>query len=327
MINVGLDVGFRYLKVDTGKTPLVESSVLAPYIPGSFSAAFGGHSIVVDYNGKSFIVGDVDQRILIATTDHSRLETDEFMVLALTGLGLALGKGGSVNVVTGLPHNWMIHAAKLREMLAGDHTIDINGKLHKILVSAAEIVPQAFGTIVDQALIINGDGIKVGNGELLSEKTLVVDFGGNTVNWAAMAGKSYDSNLSASEDLGMTRVLDQLREVIRKEHGVDYTIARLDGYVREGAIAIHDASVPVDGLIKPLVEKFLPAILAKTRTLWATGKFSKNLLLTGGGVRWFGPLFGEAYGHPNTIIVGDSQLSNARGMRKYALWLDKTNNW
>lgn len=318
---VGIDVGYGFVKaVDSldGK-PVVFPSLVAP-VTDEKDVGLGKQRTVVSIEGQSYFIGlDAGvSKLARQTISRERLKTSEFKALFLYALYKLYPNGvNHLFVATGLPGAWLKDGKELAEALTGVFSIKIDGKPVSFHVDTVEPYPQAFGSWVREAFTLNGTGKPtVTDQTLVTQPTLVVDFGTATTGFAMLAG-NYISERSDSIEVGMNDVLDGLRRACSAEFRYEPAYSDLVKASITGKLTVFGQTKDISSLISPHKEKVIQAAVAKARTLWQAGQQAATVLLTGGGAMVLGDDFKRLYGHPNTIILPESQTANVRGLWIY----------
>lgn len=318
---VGIDVGYGFVKAVSSldDKPVVFPSLVAPATDEK-DVGIGKVRTVFGFEGSNYFCG-IDagvSKLVRQTISRDRLKTSEFKVLFLYALAKLFPKGQNhIFVATGLPGAWLKDGQELALSLTGVFNVKIDGKPVSFHVEKVEPYPQAFGSWVREAFTLNGAGKPtVADQTLATQPALVVDFGTATTGFALMSG-NYIAERSDSVEVGMNDVLDGLRRACSVEFRYEPNYSELVKATITGKLQVFGQTQDITGLLAPHKEKVVQSAIAKARTLWQTGAFASTVLLTGGGAQVLGDDFKRQFGHPNTIILPESQTANVKGLLLY----------
>lgn len=325
---VGLDIGYRQTKaVCPGEPMLIFPSVVAPDAgPGFETDITGPHEKWnITFKDAHYLVGPealrLNPRLVTNTLARERTGSPEFMAL----VGMALLKlfpngARDLGIVTGLPHAWLKDTARLQTLLTGTHYFQLgNASAKTYEISEVEVVPQAFGTLTNEAFSYNGTGFSTKNKPLIEKPSAIVDFGGLTTNFQKF-DNGYVHAESDSLETGVVRILEQLGRAILTKHDLDLSLAELEKAYINGYIEPRGQTIDILSLLDPIIATQVNIIASHAYTLWSHDIHS--VLATGGGSYRQGAPFIKEYAHPSARIVAQPEQANCAGLLLYAQW-----NW
>lgn len=328
----GIDVGYRYVVEFSMRGQSKFPAVVAPV---SQSALTLGMVDMIDsreeieYQGQLYLVGNkaaARTRQAERTSDHSRLGSDEFMVLFLAALARAFPDGGRAYVVTGLPMAQMYMAEQLKDTLSGKHAIQIGGENLKFDISA-KVIPQTLGTLTRETFALDGHTLKVLNRDLMAQSSLMVDWGGLTDGYQRFIGRDLIEDESTSTDTGILMLLQQLVVAVGRDYGVRLSLDEADTALQTGSVYHAGGDIDISKLTGALLKTKATASAKVARSLWGDGGRNHRLFMTGGGAYLLSKYFTKEYPHPGAIVVREPDLANAEGFFLYGYGLDMEGKW
>jgi hypothetical protein len=319
---VSIDVGYGFVKAlkSLEEKPVVFHSLIAPVREG-FDSGFGKKRTAIEIDGQPYYVGwDASfSKLARQTIDRDRIKTDEFKVLFLSALNRLYPSGASgLLVATGLPGGWMGDSEALSKALAGKFNVKVGSRTVGYEIAQVVPCPQVFGSWMREAFTINGNGKPtVTDAQIANEPTFLVDFGNGTTGYAFMNG-AYIADYSGSVDVGMSNVISGLSQACSREFAYEPPYTELVKALITGKLNVYNKAENVSALFAPYKAEVIDKVLADVRSAWKDViKQGRTLLLTGGGASVLGDDFRRQFGHPNTVILPDSQIANAQGLLIY----------
>ena len=317
---VGIDVGYGFVKAVTGldDKPVIFPSLISPASDGDVGIGKARTIFTVD-STDYFVGADAGvSKLARHTVSRDRLKSSEFKVLFLYALCKLFPKGiGDIFVATGLPGSWLKDAEELSRSLTGPFNVKVDGKAVGHFVDKVEPYPQAFGSWVREAFTVNGNGKPtVADKNLATQPTLVVDFGTATTGFAMLSG-NYISERSGSIEVGMNDVLVGLRRACSAEFRYEPSYTELVKATMTGKLTVFGKAQDITSLLASHKDNLVDAAVSQANTLWQGGQQASTLLLTGGGASVVGDDFKRKFGHPNTILLPESQTANVKGLWLY----------
>lgn len=322
--NVGVDLGYGYVKFFEGKEPRMFPSVVGlgkstKYKNDLMMDADPLKNLHIVIGDKSYFVGELAIRqseVASRSLDQDRSKDKNAKILMLTALSLLCKwEEQDFNLVTGLPTNY--YAAfneSWKETLKGDFETKLSrdGKFltRQFSVDKIRVVPQPFGTLFDQ--VLNSMG-KIVDQELTESRVGIVDIGFKTTDLAAADNMEFIDKFSYSTSTGLNNVYRLVGDVLRRDFKIDREDHQLDGCIDTKQIKVagktNDISNYVDEAFKIVAEKIITEIDSR----WDFREFDR-ILLTGGGGKVLGPYLLERFA--NMVLVDEPQLANVRGYQK-----------
>src|SRR5690554_2935945 len=161
--NIGIDLGYGYVKVTDGQTAHLFPSTVGigqkirfKSLLTSFQKPTENLAITVD--NKKYFVGELaikQSEVVSRSLGRNRIEDTSAKVLLLAALALYADKDDqSFNVITGLPVDYYSNFRDdWSELMLGMHAVKVdNGQQEKnkiIKIEKLQIIPQPFGTLYD----------------------------------------------------------------------------------------------------------------------------------------------------------------------------------
>ncbi len=326
-----VDVGFRFTNVVKPKTEVVTFPSLVAVARKGFEAELFDQSQTIQVGEQTYVVGEEADTSLNAfhTLDRNRTNLDEFKVLFLSALTRLFPNGGKgLGVITGLPHAELSDSGLVKEKLRGSHRVKLNGKSRLFEIVDVRVIPQAFGTLINEIYNYNGTGLKIQAPELRTETSLTIDFGGYTTGFQKFQGERYISKDSGSIEHGMIEVLHTLiADIKASKLNIDLTLPEADQALRKGFVEIYKRPYDITHISEPILVRATEAVNSKALSLWGKGQTIEHVLLTGGGAHAMAHSFKLLYEHPLVKVVTDPHTANVRGYLLYALGLRGEGIW
>lgn len=320
---VGIDVGYGYVKVYDGQDWTIFPSVvgLATDSPNFAGLSKGSRtrSMSITIDGECYNVGELAVRqsaFAFRSLSQSRLETNEFKILFLAGLGLVTDRPAtSMHVVTGLPPGLLYQEKVITQLLKGEHRVILRlGKEvleRTINVESLRILPQPMGTYLGEALDSRG---QVKDESFVYSRTALIDIGHGTTDLVIADGGEYVPHLSRTLSVGVAVAQAELSERLRRELGIVRETYQLDEAMITGRLRVAGQTREISSLRDQTYKALATKILTEIHSTWDVGTID-TLLFTGGGAkaleRFLLPQF------PNAQLVEPAQTANARG---YFTW-------
>ena len=207
--------------------------------------------------GEKYCVGDmatksISEDTLVAEDSlygRNHYLHPNFIINLRTALGLALWNvetdGHDVFIQTGLPPAYMLQdEVYLRNAIerthqfrltSGDETKTFNLTFTKENV---DVMYQPMGTFYSTVFDNNGNPTPA-MAEYMNSNIMVFDGGFGTLDKFVVYEKEL-KNKSSDENLGMKRVLEEARELIRKDFGTDISIPAMQTCLKTGKIQVND---------------------------------------------------------------------------------------
>lgn len=324
--NVGVDLGYGYVKTTDGEKEHVFPSVVGMGHDIKYRSDLSSHNrllenLMVSVDGKKYFVGDLAIRqseIAARSLDQNRVEDRNVKVLLLTALGLYTEhENQSINMVTGLPTNYY---ASYKEAwigtLRGSHRVVFHlggAEREKALsIDRLRIVPQPFGTLYDRVLDDKG-GIL--DEDMARLKVGIIDIGFKTSDFAFADGLEFIERMSSSSATALSSAYAIIAGRLREEMGIDKENYELDKIVERGEIRIAGRSHDISRIKREAFERVATKIITEVDSLWDYRDLDLILITGGGGQALSEHLLAE---FRNAALVDNPQLANVRGYLKLA---------
>ena len=226
---LSVDIGYGYTKGMTPRKQTIFPSLVGPAEIIRFESDIittNGHGIALaDVDGRSFFVGEqaeLQSASASQTLDVTRTgSTEQKALFYAVASDLVPTNAEAVTVVTGLPVADYDDNNKraLREMFAGEHTIERQGKRRRrFTVETVYTIPQAIGSLF--ALVLDRRG-KLVDSDLAGGKIGIVDIGTLTTNYIMVDRLRYIETRSDSITTGMAEMLQKVAKDLKREYELD----------------------------------------------------------------------------------------------------------
>jgi plasmid segregation protein ParM len=324
--NIGIDVGYGFVKSTDGEREFVFPSVVGLGQELRYRSELSVRNrpldnLAITVDNKDYFVGDLAIRqseIASRSLDPNRAEDRNVKVLMLAGLNLyTQWENETFNVVTGLPTSYF---AAYRDAwvnnLRGSHVLKfrVNGqeKEKTITIEKLKVVPQPLGTLYDRALNQAG---AIQDEDLASLSVGVVDVGFKTTDFAVADQLEFIDHLSGSTPIGLSNAYGLIAERLRQEFRIDKEQFEMDRIVERGEVRIAGKVYDISRTKREVFERIAHKIITELVSLWDYRNLDV-IFFTGGGAQalaeWLLPEF------RNAILADAPQSANARGFLKYA---------
>ena len=217
-----------------------------------------------------------------------------------------------LRISTGLPVDHMPDAAEFKTALLGQHLVQTD--CAELIANMIEVMvmPQPLGTVYANLLTENGEI----NAHHTFMRTGVVDVGTFTVDIALDEDGEFKDAESGSVESGVYHRPGTHRRAVGTrsppENPVQHRRTGAAHRLFHGQRQAMDYSAEVEEALAPLRSATLNLISEK----WKRGATVEVIYLSGGGAELVYEQVAEAY--PQTVLVPNAQLANARGYLNYA---------
>jgi len=240
-----------------------------------------------------------------------------YMITGKDSSGQPYMQGSTIDIlVLGLPvatYRDAVIREQLSNSLANTTHKYPNGNTVKIGV--VRVVPQPLGAFYDYA---NKNNLIE---QLMTETNLIVDIGYFTFDWLFCHGMKPVANRSDSVNKGMSEILKGVSAAVIKQYGFDSdvnTLARiLDLHLTSGKTTpcnVYSRNIDVMDYLghgKPTINSALASLSGSV----GDGIDINNIILAGGGAKFFQSAIEEKFPH-NKVIVSDlPAFTNVRGFQ------------
>jgi plasmid segregation protein ParM len=217
-----------------------------------------------------------------------------------------------LRIATGLPTDHMRDAPQLKAALLGQHLIQTDTAEFIVNVTEVWVMPQPYGTIYANTLTESGDI----NRSHPYRRTEVCDVGTYTVDLALDDEGEFVDAESGSVESGVYTAQERIAAALERDYREKMSFKIIEEVLRTGIF--HANGQPVD--YTEIVEEALAPLRSATLNLmsakWQRGTTVDGIYLSGGGAELVINEVQSAY--PQTQVVPDAQLANARGYLNYA---------
>ena len=330
ILTVGLDIGYGVTKVVTEAGAVAFPSVVGhareiKFNREALAAKYPGDQLS-DEDGSTWFVGDLalaqlppgELLRLRGRTANERTMGNTFRLrLAKAAIGkLVQGVWGRdvvhLRISSGLPVDHMRDAAELKEALLGQHLIQTDACEVIANVTEVMVMPQPYGSAYAMMLTPTGE-INVYHTYM---RTGVVDVGTYTVDIILDDDGDYVDAESGSVESGVYTAQERIAEMLERDYREKMPHRIIEQVLRTGIFTA--SGKPVD--YSEEVEEALAPLRSATVNLmsekWQRGTTVDVIYLSGGGAELVYEQVVEAY--PQTKLVPDAQMANARGYLHYA---------
>jgi plasmid segregation protein ParM len=328
---VGLDIGYGVTKaISPGRDAVTFQSVAGharkiKFRAGELSSRYPGDQLTDD--AGAWFIGDLAMSQLLpgellrlrGRTSDSDSAGNEFRVrLMVAALGkLFAGTSGGhaihINLATGLPVDHMPASDGLKTALIGQHLVKTDTADFVANVVNVAIMPQPYGTLYSQMFMPNGS-INICH---KANRTGVLDVGTYTTDVTLDDDGEYIDSSSGSIELGISSAQERIGALLEAEYGEKPTYKAIESTLRTGCYTAFGKSVDYSDAVTESLETLRSAVLNLLSERWKVGASIDVVYLAGGGAPLVYDLVKAAY--PQTELVRDPQMANARGYLNYAL--------
>jgi len=322
--NIGIDLGYGYVKVTDGQTAHVLPSTVGVGQKIRFKSLLTSfykptENLAITVDNKKYFVGELaikQSEVVSRSLGRNRIEDTSAKVLLLAALSLYAEKEDqSFNVITGLPVDYYsTFRDDWSELMLGMHAVKIdNGQQEKskiIKIEKLQIIPQPFGTLYDKILNNEGEIKDETFGDL---RIGIVDIGFKTSDFAVADGLEFIDKLSSSSEVAMSTAFNLLTEKFREKYLINKESYQLDKVVETGILRVAGESINVEEHINEAFSIVANKIATEINSIWDKRDLDKIILTGGGGEaisKYLLPKFG------NMELVKGAQFANVRGYQK-----------
>jgi plasmid segregation protein ParM len=324
--NVGVDLGYGFLKVTDGSRDFILPSVVGTGQEITYRSELTLYTaeednLTVELDGSEYFVGSLAVRqsgIAARSLAEDRPGDRSAQVLFATALGLiGGGQENTYHVVTGLPPGYYrSYQQALAQMILGEHHIALThgGRRTEkaLVVENVQVIPQPFGTVYDLFLDRNGN---VQNGDLASARIGVIDIGFRTADFVVADRLEYIERLSSSTLTGLANAYALVADGLQREFGVTKENYELDAVISSGKLRlggkVHDISAVRDAAFRQVAAK----VITEANSVWPRHDLDV-IYIAGGGGEALAPFLTEVF--ENAVLAPQAQAANVHGYWKLA---------
>lgn len=331
MYKISIDLGYGYTKgiSETGKSVLFPS-IVGPGKNRELAGALGAlntglDKLHVEIDGTQYFVGELaieeSSQISTGTPEGNKINHTHTRVLLATAAALITPQGYRMyHLATGLPLNDFVNQrAEFEEMLR-EYEANIRflggplaGKTLVINFGEITVFPQAAGAIYSAELLREMQR----SGQL----TAVVDVGHKTTDFIVFrikngGGLDLRPDLSRTIDIGMSHVLASLQHEFSKRTGKRLSYSKVFMLLEKEKVKYAGEELDFTGFIQEAKSEVASYIIDAIKTVWQDElPFIEQVYLAGGASVAMDRYLKEL--HPNTVLIEDAQMANARGFLRY----------
>lgn len=324
--NVGIDIGYGFVKATDGFRDLVFPSVVGlgqdlTYLSELTLYVAEEDNLVVELEGTRYFVGSLAIRqseMALRSLAENRPGDVNARVLYATAMGLlAGGEHDRFHVVTGLPPSYYLtYKEDLARVLSGTHKVTFLRGQRRVertfTVDQVRVVPQPFGTVF--YLLLDNVGNIAGR-ELAHARIGIVDIGFRTSEFVVADKLEYIDRLSFSSTTALGTAYALIADELRRRYRISRESYELDAAVVEGRIRVGGKVHDISDLRDEAFRKVASKVIAEINSVW--DKHSLDVIyVTGGGGQALFPYLKREY--ETAQLVEGAQAANCKGYWKLA---------
>ncbi len=323
--NIGLDMGYGFIKVDNGREgytfpSVVGESTVEPPMALGFRKVPVTDDLRLTINGKTYFLGDLAIRHSVVAhrgLSPTRVEGDDLKILFLGALSLYCTETvNSFYVVTGLPPGRMHMVDDVVKRLKGDHEIvrQTGGKraTFTIRIEGIDVVPQPIGTY--WSTVLDNRGHLKQEHPMLAGRAGIIDIGFKTSDYATIIDGDYSPAFSRTVPIGMSNAYDHIAADLATQYGLERETYTLDEAIITGHINVSGKKIDITRLRESVFRDLATKLVVEACSSWQIEEYD-HLLLTGGGGHGLFEFLRPSI--PQLVLVSDPVTANARG---YLAW-------
>lgn len=335
-LTLGLDIGYGVVKAVTDEAVITFPSVaghareikfqhdeIAQRHPGDQIADDEGTWFVGDLALSQLPPGELlrlrGRTVNEATMGNAfRLRLAKVAIAKLLA-GLWSRDAVHIRIATGLPVDHMHDAGELKQALCGQHLIQTD--IAEVIANVTDVMvmPQPYGTIYANTLTADGDV----NRQHTAMRTGVCDVGTYTVDLALDDDGEYVDAESGSVESGVYTAQERIAALLERDYRQKIPFKLVEQVVRTGVFRASGEVVDYSEAVEEALATLRSATLNLMSEKWKSGATIDVIYLSGGGAELVVQEVLAAY--PQTFLVRDPQLANARGYLRYAHFVQRNN--
>lgn len=233
---------------------------------------------------------------------------------AIAKLVRGVGNGDVVHVrlASGLPVDHMRDSQALKDALLGQHLIKTDEVEIVANITDVMVMPQAYGAIYSQMLTERGE-INVRHTYM---RTGVCDVGTYTVDIALDDDGEFISSQSGSVESGVYTAQERIAEILERDYREKIPFSMIDQTLKTGIFTASGHPISYRKEVEEALQPLRSAALNLMSEKWRRGTTVEVIYLAGGGAELVMEDVLSAY--PQTKLIKQAQLANARGYLNYA---------
>lgn len=331
-VTMGLDIGYGVVKAVTADQVVMFPSVMghareikfqqedmARRHPGDQMTDEDGDWFVGDLALAQLPPGEL-LRLRGRTANESTMGNAFRLRLAKVAIGKVMQGMWNrdivhIRIATGLPTDHMRDAAQLKASLIGQHLIKTDTAELIANVSEVMVMPQPYGTIYANTLTESGEI----NRQHTYRRTGVCDVGTYTVDLALDDEGEFVDAESGSVESGVYTAQERISAALERDYREKMPFKIVEEVLRTGIFHANGQPVDYSEIVQEALAPLRSATLNLMSEKWQRGTTVDVVYLSGGGAELVVEDVREAY--PQTALVQDAQLANARGYLNYARFI------
>ncbi len=334
VITVGLDIGYGVVKVVTNDGAFAFPSVMGhareiKFQQETIQQKYPGDQISDDEG--TWFVGDLALaqlppgellRLRGRTANEKTMGNTFRQRLAKVAIGkLVQGVWGRdvvhLKIATGLPVDHMRDAAQLKEALLGQHLIQTDSC--EVIANVTEVIvmPQPYGSAYSQMITPAGE-VNVYHTYM---RTGIVDVGTYTVDIALDDDGEFVDAESGSVEGGVYTAQERISAMLERDYREKMPYKIIEQVLRTGIFTASGKPINYSEAVEEALSPLRSATLNLMSEKWQRGTTVDVIYLSGGGAELVYEQVIEAY--PQTKLVPQAQMANARGYLYYANFISR----
>ncbi len=300
-INVlGIDLGNANVKTSSGT--IFESKVK----PGI--TTMNANDIKVTYNGADYTIGAYDGALNIRKNKHTKIA---YKLCLLTAIAKSFKASNiTCNIVVGVPvetFNDKNFTESIKETISKYNEVEeivINGEEKKIKIEKVEVFCES--------------GIVFSNREkFINEKTLVIDFGGSTIDVSFWDGLRLSKSRTYKE--GMITLYENVIKKVNDTFGTEISSIMASDMIGKTKYEIGQEVKDI-GFINEVVENYVDGLTSYINQYFPVESANSIQLIGGGAIQLANQLKEE---YDKAILVESAEFANATNYKKVGeiLWI------
>jgi len=334
VLTIGLDIGYGVVKAVTDDQIVTFPSVMghareikfqqeeiAKRHPGDQIRDDDGTWFVGDLALSQLPTGEL-LRLRGRTANESTMGNAFRLRLAKVAIGKLLrglqdGDVFHVRIATGLPTDHMRDADELKAALLGQHLIHTDTTTIIANVTEVMVMPQPYGTIYAATLTPDG---KI-NRQHKHRRTGVCDVGTYTVDLALDDEGEFLDAESGSVESGVYTAQERIASALERDYREKMPFKIVEEVLRTGVFYANGQPVDYREVVMDALTPLRSATLNLLSEKWQRGTIVDVIYQSGGGAELVYGDVVEAY--PQTQLVPEAQVANARGYLNYARFIER----
>ncbi len=337
---IGIDDGHYSIKLCTmdGKTCTIPSRVVNRE-ELCYSTVEKQMAIEYEVNGDLYTVIPEHQKgiedvIDTRTNNYPFSCANQALVLhVLNKMGF---NAQEVSIVTGLPLEFYYKDGLKNEVVVQkkiNNLLNINLKcvdssILNPIIKNHTVISEAVATLYDVMYDFDLNPKQKMLDIVDSAPVAIIDIGGRTIDIASIreGGETLYHKYSGTKEYGALTLIDEVAKLVKSECGVDISahIQLIEQIIKTGIYCKAGKNIDLGDKVKQIKDRFAQRIITKIiPDILGTHKNNVQMVLFTGG----GSLLIKDHllnlEHDNVVLVDDPQFSNARGMAKVAIMLER----